>query len=95
MGRAGLDEQVPLLRLGCLQVLLELLPLVWKANHEGLVGLIEKTRTYFDCDMTACEAVSTGIGSVVVVAARSPGKETANEDSAAIIPAGTNALGCR
>jgi len=52
----------------------------------------DTARTYVGLDMEACEAVSTSLGTAVVVTSRAPGKETGNEDAAAILPAGPDSL---
>lgn len=41
-----------------------------------------------DADMTACEAVPLACGEAVVLSQKCPGKETANEDGAVVIPVG-------
>ena len=47
---------------------------------------VGEARLFFDCDMSAPEAHAVASGEAVVFSSRSPGKETANEDAAALIP---------
>lgn len=52
---------------------------------------ITRPRLYFDQDMAAPKTVLLPLGTAVVFSARCPGKSTANEDAAAILPFGDDA----
>lgn len=49
---------------------------------------VGEARLFLDCDMSAPASIAVASGSAVVFSARCPGKETANEDAAALIPFG-------
>jgi serine/threonine protein phosphatase PrpC len=52
---------------------------------------LEDAKFYFEADMERCEVFSTPAGEVGVYSCRCPGKETSNEDVAAILPYGERA----
>jgi serine/threonine protein phosphatase PrpC len=56
----------------------------------GMTADIGQARMYFDRDMTQEETVRIGGGIASVYSAPPPGKETANEDAAGLIPLGAS-----
>lgn len=47
---------------------------------------IDRAKLFLDADMTGVQTLAVASGKAAVYSARCPGKETANEDSAALIP---------